>query len=93
MRAALLVRVCVYVRACVCECVPHRNLFNSQQTWLLLLVQVGLTVVQWLITVGFSYRHHEDVGWASALFQSINTRHAGMASFSMASVDAATLLL
>lgn len=33
------------------------------------------------------------MGWASALFQSINTRHAGMASFSMGGVDAATLLL
>ena len=63
MRAALLVRVCVYVRACVCECVPHRNLFNSQQTWLLVVTQVVLVLGQVAATLGLSWR---DEGYEGA---------------------------
>lgn len=73
----------------------YPNLFALQETWVLFVIQVGLTVLQTLLTLTFASRDHtrEELGFPSAFFQSINTRHAGMASFSMANVDAATLLL
>ena len=63
--------------------------------WVLFVIQVGLIVLHTLLTLTFASRDHtrEELGFPSAFFQSINTLHAGMASFSMANVDAATLLL
>jgi hypothetical protein len=73
----------------------YPNLFSMQETFVLLLLQWSLILLQTALTILFASRDHTraSLGFASAFFQSINTRHAGMASFSMANVDAATLLL
>eukprot|EP01050_Picozoa_sp_SAG11_P002062 SAG11_NODE_100_length_16863_cov_12.374911_4_plen_430_part_00 len=73
----------------------YPNLFGMQETCVLIVVQSSLIIVQTLLTLLFASHDHtrEPLGLSSAFFQSVNTRHAGMASFSMSKVDAATLLL
>ena len=67
------------------------NLFNTQQTWTLLVSQISLTGIQVLLLLAFSSFHNENMSIPSSIFLAINTRHAGFATMPMLAIDAASL--
>ena len=68
----------------------YAHLFTSQQTWLLLTLQVIFITAQSL-----ALRHLGDASITTnqAVFESINTRHAGFGAVDLASENAGVLIL
>ena len=71
----------------------YHNLFTSQQTWLLLLMQVFAIWVQAILTLLAAYGHHSREERNAAFFTAVNTRHAGFSVYSLQEFKSATLLL
>ena len=68
----------------------YSNLFGSQQTWLLLLQQVALILIQVSFTVWMTPRHPTI---SIALFEAVNVRHAGFSVIPLPDLSAGILIM
>ena len=76
------------------------NLFSSQQTWVLLIVQLGAILFQGILALATSYNELStgpgvndfEARFNAAFFGAVQTRHAGFAVYDMQVLKSSTLI-
>ena len=76
------------------------NLFSSQQTWVLLIVQLGAILFQGVLALATSYNELSsgpgvndfEARFNAAFFGAVQTRHAGFAVYDMQVLKSSTLI-